>query len=76
MSFEVNGHVYPRFYLLIDGIYPQWSCFLQPIHEAQGEKLQHYTKVQEGARNDVERAFWSFASSLGDCKKSSEANGP
>jgi hypothetical protein len=49
MSFEVNGHKYPRFYLLTDGIYPQWSCFLQPIHEVQGEKKQHYTKVQEGA---------------------------
>jgi hypothetical protein len=57
MSFQVNGHVYPRYYLLTDGIYPQWSCFLQPIHEAQGEKLQHYTKVQEGARKDVECAF-------------------
>jgi hypothetical protein len=57
MSFQVNDHVYPRYYLLTYGIYPQWSCFLQPIHEAQGEKLQHYTKVQEGARKDVERAF-------------------
>jgi hypothetical protein len=28
MSFSVNGHVYPRYYLLTDGIYPQWSCFL------------------------------------------------
>jgi hypothetical protein len=45
MSFQVNGHEYPRFYLLTDGIYPQWTCFLQPIHEPQGEKLQHYTKV-------------------------------
>jgi hypothetical protein len=57
MSFHVNGHVYPRYYLLTDGIYPQWSCSLQPIHEAQREKLQHYIKVQEGARKDVERAF-------------------
>jgi hypothetical protein len=57
MTFEVNGHVYNRYYLLTDGIYPQWSCFLQPIHEPQGEKKEHYTKMQSGARKDVERAF-------------------
>jgi hypothetical protein len=28
MQFEVNGHVYNRYYLLTDGIYPRWSCFL------------------------------------------------
>jgi hypothetical protein len=33
MTFEVNGHVYNRYYLLTDGIYPQWSCFVQPIHQ-------------------------------------------
>ena len=32
MTFDVNGHVYDRYYLLTDRIYPQWSCFLQPIH--------------------------------------------
>jgi hypothetical protein len=57
MTFEVNGHVYNRYYLLTDGIYPQWSCFLQPIHAPQGEKKEHYTKMQSGARKDVERAF-------------------
>ena len=31
--------------------------FLQPIHEPQGEKRQHFTKMQTGARKDVERAF-------------------
>ena len=56
LSFSVNGHTYPRYYLLADGIYPQWSCFLQP-HEPQGEKKQHFTKMQVGARKDVERAF-------------------
>jgi hypothetical protein len=28
MRFEINEHVYNRYYLLIDGIYPQWSCFV------------------------------------------------
>ena len=57
LAFEVNGSVYPHYYLMTDGIYPQWSCFVQPIHEPQGEKRTHFTKIQEGARKDVEHAF-------------------
>ena len=57
LSFHVNGHVYPRFYLLADGIYLPWACFVQPIHEPIGEMKEHFTKCQEGARKDVERAF-------------------
>lgn len=57
MSFKVNGRVYKRYNVLSDGIYPNWSYFLQPIHKRQGDKKTHYTKVQEGACKDVERAF-------------------
>jgi hypothetical protein len=57
MRFTVNGNVYNHYYLLADGIYPQWSCFVQPIHAPQGEKLEHYTKMQSTLRKDVERAF-------------------
>ena len=28
ISFQVNGRVYLRYYLLADGIYPPWSCFV------------------------------------------------
>jgi hypothetical protein len=48
LSFLVNGNVYPRHYLLTDGIYPQWSCFVQTIHEAQEEKKKHFAKMQKG----------------------------
>ena len=57
LTFEVNSHTYPRYYLLTDGIYPQWSCFVHPIYVPQGEMKKHYTKMQEGARKDVEHAF-------------------
>jgi hypothetical protein len=57
MQFIVNGNVYNRYYLLADGIYPQWSCFVQPISAPQGEKREHFTKVQSALRKDVERAF-------------------
>ena len=45
MTFEVNGHVYPRFYLLIDGIYPQWSCFVLPC-TAKGNEKTFYKNIR------------------------------
>jgi hypothetical protein len=57
MQFTVNGNVYNRYYLLADGIYPQWSCFVQPIHVPHGEKQEHFTKMQSALRKDVEHAF-------------------
>jgi hypothetical protein len=57
LSFSINGHVYPRFYILTDGVYSQWSCFIHPIYEPQGEKRQHFAKMQKGTQKDVERAF-------------------
>jgi hypothetical protein len=38
LSFEVSGHVYFWYYLLVDGIHPWWFIFVQTIHEPQGEK--------------------------------------
>jgi hypothetical protein len=57
MIFEVNGQVYNRYYLLADGIYPQWSCFVQSIHNPEDEKKKHFAKRQEVCRKDVERCF-------------------
>ena len=57
LYFEVNGKFYDRYYLLADGIYPQWSCFVQTIHLPGDEKRKHFAKVQEATRKDVERAF-------------------
>jgi hypothetical protein len=53
LSFVVNGKQYPRYYLLADGIYLQWSCFVQIIHVPQDEKQAHFSKMQESTRKDV-----------------------
>ena len=53
----MNEHEYSRFYLLTDGIYLPWACFIQPIHEPLGPMKEHFTKCQDGAWKDVERAF-------------------
>jgi hypothetical protein len=28
LNFFMNGFLYPRYYLLANGIYPKWSCFM------------------------------------------------
>jgi hypothetical protein len=33
MKFVVNTNTYPEYYILLDGIYLQWSIFVQTIHE-------------------------------------------
>jgi hypothetical protein len=38
---------------LTDGIYPEWSCFVQSIHQPQDEKRKYFAERQE----DVERCF-------------------
>ncbi len=45
MSFVVNGNTYPKYYLLVDDIYPWWSIFVQALHELQGKKWQHFSKM-------------------------------
>jgi hypothetical protein len=57
MRFVVNGVEYNCYYLLADGIYPQWSCFVQTIHEPSDEKRAHFAKRQEACRKDLERCF-------------------
>jgi hypothetical protein len=38
LVFEVNGNMYPYYYLLVNGIDPQWFIFVQTVHKPQGEK--------------------------------------
>jgi hypothetical protein len=47
VTFEVNGKKYNWYYLLADGIYSQWSCFVQSIHNPSDEKRAHFAKRQE-----------------------------
>jgi hypothetical protein len=55
MSFQVNESNYDHYYLLTDGIYPEWACFIQSIHEPQDEKMTYFAERQEAVRKDVER---------------------
>ena len=57
MQFDIMGCTYDKYYLLIDGIYPKWSIFVQSIHMPVDEKRAYFAKRQEAVRKDVERCF-------------------
>jgi hypothetical protein len=57
MYFVVNEIEYSRYYLLADGFYPQWSCFIQTTHEPSNEKRAHFAKRQEACQKNVEQCF-------------------
>jgi hypothetical protein len=52
---------YSMEYYLTDGIYPEWATLVKYIKEKNGvpltRKEAHFTKAQEAARKDIERAF-------------------
>ena len=57
LDFTINGNSYQRAYLLVDAIYPKWSCFVTTFHKPSTLKKSFFAKCQEGCRKDVERAF-------------------
>ena len=57
VQFTVNRKQYNMGYYLADGIYPEWPVFIKTIPLPQSEKDRLFARYQEGARNDVQRAF-------------------
>ena len=57
VDYTINGNSYSEGYYLADGIYPRFSAFVKTIAQPQDAKCAHFSKMQESARKDVERAF-------------------
>ena len=57
LGFWVNENWYEKYYLLADGIYPKWSCFVQSLQDPEDQKESNFSGAQESARKDVERCF-------------------
>uniref|UniRef100_A0A453KID1 DDE Tnp4 domain-containing protein n=1 Tax=Aegilops tauschii subsp. strangulata TaxID=200361 RepID=A0A453KID1_AEGTS len=57
----IMDNEYSMGYYLTDGIYPEWETLVKSIKEKNGvpltRKEAHFTKAQEAARKDIERAF-------------------
>jgi hypothetical protein len=68
VPFKVGKEFFDKSFILVDGIYPQYSRFVGGIKEPITENEKNYTSWQEGARKDIERAFgmlkgvWQFIS--------------
>ena len=61
----INNNTYNGFYLLTDGIYPEWKIFVQTISEPLEKKHQLFAKKQEGARKDGRKVLWCASSKVG-----------
>lgn len=48
---------FDKTFMLVDGIYPTWCCFMRGFKEPLTVPESRFTTWQEGARKDVERAF-------------------
>ncbi|KAL7601010.1 uncharacterized protein LOC111887268 [Lactuca sativa] len=57
MTFTVNGHAYKYGYYLGDGIYSNYSTLMKAYSVPRSEKAKFFTRKQESARKDIERAF-------------------
>ncbi|XP_023758839.3 uncharacterized protein LOC111907295 [Lactuca sativa] len=57
MTFTVNGHAYKYDYYLGDAIYLDYSTLMNAYSVPRNEKAKFFTKKQESARKDIERAF-------------------
>jgi Plant transposon protein len=55
--YKINGTEQDWLYFLVDGIYPGWSIFVKTISNPFNKKEKEFSKMQEYARKDVERAF-------------------
>jgi len=55
--YEINGRQRDWLYFLADGIYPDWSVFVKTYADPVDARTRCFSKHQEGARKDVERAF-------------------
>ena len=57
VPYKLNGENFRQVFLLADGIYPCWSRFVRTISDPVGNIEKNFSKWQESARKDIERAF-------------------
>ncbi|XP_026410888.1 protein ALP1-like [Papaver somniferum] len=57
VDFQVGGGRFDMGYYLSDVIYPKLSTIMQAYKKPTNPRQRCFTKMQEGARKDVERAF-------------------
>jgi hypothetical protein len=53
VPFQVAGDLFQRLFVLVNGIYPQYSRFVKGIHLPVTESEKSFTAWQEAARKDI-----------------------
>jgi hypothetical protein len=59
VPFFIDGEIegFKKTYFLVDGIYPRYTRFVKGMRDPILEEDKRFTKWQESARKDIERAF-------------------
>ena len=57
VPFTIAGEEFKQTFVLCDGIYPRYSRFVKGFKNPVNDIESKYSKWQEGARKDIERAF-------------------
>jgi len=57
VPFHLGDESFDKLFVLVDGIYPKYSRFVKAHPGPVNPDQVHYTKWQESARKDIERAF-------------------
>ena len=60
VPFDIGEEEFPQMFILVDGIYPQYSRFVKTLSDAVLDWETQYSAWQEAARKDIERAFGVF----------------
>ncbi|KAG7350703.1 plant transposon protein [Nitzschia inconspicua] len=66
VPYTISAEEFRKMFIIVDGIYPEYSRFVKGINQPVGSQQKHYTEWQEGARKDVEILFgvmqsmWQF----------------
>ena len=66
VPYTIGEQDFNKLFILVDGIYPKYSRFVKGYSQPIFKTEKNYTKWQEGARKDIERAFgvlkqtWQF----------------
>ena len=66
IPYSIGEEEFNQLFLLVDGIYPNYSRFVKGIKDPLSDEEKSYTKWQEATRKDIERAFgvlqsrWKF----------------
>lgn len=56
-NFVIESNSYFQPYLLVDGIYPKYTCFVGPCSDPVNVAEKNFSRRQESQRKDIERAF-------------------